>query len=170
MLKHNAKPIEADLTEKEFTEIVEKLTSSDYFNYVSGLNTFVIGKRVSSSLSGNSGFLLTFGDNSWVICFLQDDILKWKFGQESYSESVLKLLNNAEFGNGKYKVLADLPYADEKCFIEEEIKKSYGLEINGLSIGERSFNFCFPNKMELDVMLFPDEKGKFTLRVFWEQW
>ncbi|MDQ3750398.1 MAG: hypothetical protein M3367_15495 [Acidobacteriota bacterium] len=158
------------MAEKEFTEVVEKLTSSDYYNYVSGLNNFIIGKKVSSSSTGNSGFLLAFDDNSRTICFLQDGVLKWKFWQGSYSESDLLLLNNAEFGNEKYEVLDDLPYADEKCLIEEEIKKSYGLEINGLAIGERSFNLCFPNKIELDVMLFPDEKGKLTLRVFWEQW
>ena len=86
------------------------------------------------------------------------------------AKSTLELIDNMDFGNGRAEFIEDLPYSDEKCLIDKELEKSYGKEVKGLAIGENNFNFCFPNKMELDVMIIPDNQGKLALRVFWEQW
>lgn len=168
--RHYEKPEISNLTINEVKEIIEKTESSDYYKYVSPLISLTKGKVVESAMSGNSGFLLQFTDNSWVNCFLQNDSLHWKFGENEIDKSCLRLMNNKEFGDGRKELSKDLPYADEQCLLDEELKKSFGKEIRGLAIGEKNFNFCFPNKMELDVMLFPDNEGKPTLRVFWEQW
>ena len=169
-MRHCEKPEISDLTDSELKEMIEKATSSDYYKYVSELIPITKGKVVKSALSGNSGFLLQFTDNSWVNCFLQNDSLQWKFGENEIDNSSLDLIKNNKFGNGRKEISEDLPYADEQCLIGEELEKSFGKEIKGLAIGEKNFNFCFPNKMELDVMFFHDAEGKLTLRVFWEQW
>ncbi|CAN5838229.1 hypothetical protein BH20ACI4_BH20ACI4_23440 [soil metagenome] len=168
--RHYEKPEIADLSDDEFQEMIERLTSSDYHKYVSKLIPLIKGKVVESSVSGNSGFLLKFTDNFWAICFLENEQLLWKFGENDFPKDFLELINNEKFGDGRKEFSEDLPYSDEKCFMEREIAKTFGKEIWTLAIGERNFSFCFPKGMELSAMLFPDDTGKLTLRVFWEQW
>ena len=168
--KHYEKPEISDMSESEFADIIERLTSSDYHRYVSELIRLTKGKVVESSLSGNSGFQLNFTDNSWVVCYLETEQLLWKFGENEFPEEYLVLINNESYGDGENELLENLPYSDEKCFLDQEIAKSYGKEITTIAIGERNFSFCFPKGMELSAMLFPDNKGKIALRVFWERW
>jgi hypothetical protein len=50
------------------------------------------------------------------------------------------------------------------------VAKAHGRAVTGISVGERCFNFCFPDGWELDTMIVPDRSGRAALRVFFEQW
>jgi hypothetical protein len=96
--------------------------------------------------------------------------LCWKVGKGELIKDMVGLINSEEYGNGAQPLNVDLPYADEMCDIQSEISKANGKEISGLTIGEKSFNFCFPGGLELDTMIVPTSDQKFALRIFWEQW
>lgn len=60
--------------------------------------------------------------------------------------------------------------AEEPCHFREALEQTHGLPIVRLAIGETSFNLCFPDGWELDLMVVADDQGLSALRVFWELW
>lgn len=169
MLNHDEKPERGELNEDDLQRISE-IMNSPYHKHIQNLENHVVGKTVHSSAVGISGFLLYLDDGSWVLSFVDDTKLNWRVGLGEPSADDLKLLNLENFGNGRNPTAVNLPYANEVCDFETEVAEAHGKSIVGLAIGENNFNFCFPAKHELDVMLLPDDTGRIALRVFWEQW
>ena len=170
MINHDEKPKLSDLSVVELQRWAKQLSSSPYAKYVENLKSKVIGRTVVSSAVSSSGFLLYLNDNSWVLSFLNNAKLDWRVGSGEPSTADLKLMNAEYSDDGRKPLAVNLPYADETCDMEVEIAEAHGKPIVNLAIGARSFNFCFPEKRELDVMIAPDAKGQTALRVFWEQW
>jgi hypothetical protein len=54
--------------------------------------------------------------------------------------------------------------------VRDEVRKSHGKLIEGIAIGNNTFNFAFENGMELDFQLSHDKNKTPSIRVFWEQW
>lgn len=169
MLNHDEKPERSDLTEEDLERLLE-MTNSPYHKHIQNLESCVVGRTVVSSTVGISGFLLYLDDNSWVLSFVDEEKLNWRVGFNEPCDDDLKLLNVKNYGNGRNPFAVDLPYANEICDIGAEVSEAHGKPIVGLAIGEHNFNFCFPEKRELDVMLLLNEAGCIALRVFWEQW
>lgn len=168
-MKHNQKS-EISKFDEELTKHTQKILQSDYFAYVKKLTNFVKGHIVQNSVAGNSGFILFLDNNSWVASFLRDEKVIYKCAKGQASDEDIKLIRPDEFGDASEPLKVDLPYSNKGCDMVSEISNSHGKKITGISIGEDSFNFCFPGRLELETMLVPDKKGKLALRVFWEQW
>src|SRR5258706_2723870 len=169
--KHNQKPNKA--SEKHDALIkakMESITASPYYQHNLSLKEKVVGKVVSKSITGTSGFALFFSDGDWVATYLQEMKLTWEMGNGEFREDLETLMNSREYGNGYDPLSVDRPYANQVCDLGAEIANSHGKEIATLSFGERSFNFCFPDGMELDTTIVPTIDKKYALRVFWEQW
>jgi hypothetical protein len=148
----------------------QEILASSYYQDIIPLGEKVKGKIVVETLTGTSGFALTFSDETWVVAYLENMQLHWKMGQKENYGNITGLLNSTEYGNGYEPIPADKMYADEICDIDKEIANAVGKEIKGLSIGMNCFNFCFPEGMELNTTIVPTKEGKNALRVFWEQW
>jgi hypothetical protein len=169
IMKHHQKPEIAKLP-KNFQEMSEKILKSDYYAYVARLTKIVKGRTVKDSFPGRSGFILFLDNGDWIASFLHDDKMMYEMGSGKPGGNIYKKLNSKTYGDASEPLSVDLPYSDEECDIASELKNSHGKPITGLSIGEDSFNFCFPKGMELEAMLVPDETDRTALRVFWEQW
>ncbi len=148
----------------------EQLYRADYTNYVRKLLQAVEGKRVTSTLAGNSGFILHLERSQWVAAYLANARLEYAVGSEPPSSSIVQRLHNVEYGDPHAPLPADLPYASEPCNLAAEVAQSVDQIITGFAFGESCFNFCFPEGMELDTSISRDSHGRLTLRVFWEQW
>ena len=145
-------------------------TSSPYGKYLEELRTRIKGKTVSRTEAGHAGFLLCFPDDSWVLCYLEDAKLQWQTGTGAADNAALQKLCSDAVGDGFAPLRANLPYANETNDMAAEVALSLGKVVTGLAIGEDMFNICFPEGMELDATIHPDQDGKLALRVFWEQW
>jgi len=171
-MKHSEKPFQVQSSEIDdmLRAKMKAISSSSYYESVLPLKQWAVGKTVTHTRAGTSGFVLFFRDNDWVIVYLQNRKLHWERGQGEFRDEFLPLLNSAEYGDGFHPLSVDLPYANQSCDILIEISKALGKEITGIAIGEEDFNFCFPDGLELDANIVPTSSGKFALRVFWEQW
>ena len=171
-MEHFEKPFQVQSSELDdlLRAKMKAISSSAYYEHVLQLKQWVIGKIVTHTKAGASGFILFFTDNTWVIAFLQDRKLQWKRGQSEIHDELLHLLNSDEYGEGSQPLSVNLPYASQTCDINNEISKANGKEITGIAIGEEDFNFCFPDGLELDANIVPMGSEVYALRVFWEQW
>ena len=169
-MKHDQKPETVDEIPEDLRKRVDELTSSDYYRYVEGLVRLVQGRVVEASSSGKSGFLLRFSDGDWVAAYLRAGCLAWDIGAGAIPERIPKQLDQVHSVNALGPLGIDRSYADEVCDISSEVANCHGLEITGIAVGEDTFNFCFPDGMELDTMIVFDGRGRPGLRVFWEQW
>jgi hypothetical protein len=149
---------------------VERILNSDYAEHVRKLTPRVTGKRVTDTVAGKSGFLLRLDGSCWVAAFVENRRLQYSVGTGEPPSGVLDRLNSIECGEPLLPLAADVPYASESCDIAAEVAKSVNQSIEGLAIGDASFNFCFPHGLELDSTIVNDANGRPTLRVFWEQW
>ncbi len=168
MKPHPASPSEGNIAEIE--SITQKIMSSSYYEYITQLKEKVKGKIVIKTVTGTSGFVLLFSDNSWVAAYLNNMQLHWQIGKGENLERLDSLLNSTQYGNGYDPIPENKMYANEEDDISQEIAKAEGHVITGLAIGENCFNFCFKEKMELDTTIVPTNEGKYALRIFWEQW
>jgi len=167
--KHQEGP-EIVRTNAHVARLASEIYDSHYVAHVQKLLPCVKGCRVSAATSGNRGFILQFENHQWVVAFIDNGFLEYKVGVEPIDESIGVLLNSDDYGDALKPVPKDLPYASEPCHVSAEVAKSVGKLIEGVSIGENCFNFCFPSAMELDTSIVTDALGRSTLRVFWEQW
>jgi hypothetical protein len=166
---HNIKPINE--TEKVFSdEFIQGIMNSEYVKSLDLLKVHVTGHKVISSITGNAGFILKLDNNSWASSFRSGDKIFGEYGIDIIPQELNNKINSIEFGDASNPGLDDSPYANEYNNISAEVKKCYGKVIEGLSIGDNTFNFAFENGMELDFQLCNDENNKPSVRIFWEQW
>jgi len=147
-----------------------KIRTSKYSQHIQALTPMIKGKVVQNSIAGNSGFILIFTDNTSVISYLKKEKLYYKYIETVLSDGDRALIKSDDYGDGFAPLDVDIPYANVICNLASEISNAHGKTITGFSTGEDSFNFCFPNGMELETMLVPDKDNRIALRVFWEQW
>jgi hypothetical protein len=170
-MRHDEKPQNANnLSEQEFQNMLSKVMNSPYSKYVKEKTQGIEGKTVISSLSGCSGYILLFKDDSYLVCYLKVDKLDLAWGSGKVENSFMEIINSFQFGDASKPLSVDLPYGNEPCDLSNEVNKTHGQTVTGIAIGERTFNICFAEGMELDAMIVPDLNGKDSLRVFWEQW
>jgi hypothetical protein len=166
---HQVRPIHE--TEKPISnDIIDKLINSDYAKGLDSLKIHVKGHRVISSTVGNAGFILYLDNNSWASSFRVEDQISFQYGNGTISEQNISKVNSAKFGDASESITDNKPYSNEANNMKVEVMKSHGKMIEGLSIGDNTFNFAFENGMELDFQLCNDKNNKPSIRVFWEQW
>jgi hypothetical protein len=170
-LRHGQRPEHGDVINDHILRAkMREIQSSSYFKYLSPLKELVAGKMVLSTEAGTSGFILFFTDRSWVVVYLVDMKLMWEVGTSEIQKDLLSRINSPEYGNGYQPLPLNQPYANESCDIKAELTNAIGRKIETIARGENCFNFCFPDGKELDTDIVPTAKGKYALRVFWEQW
>jgi hypothetical protein len=170
MLDHDQPPEKASELPPDVLAAMKRMQGSAYSKYVGTLIPLVKGRTVSGSVAGNSGFMLSLDDGSWVVAYLLDAKMRWARGTGAPEDRTMRLVSSPACGSGKEPLETDVPYADQICELKAELRKAHGKTITGLAIGETEFNFCFPEGRELDAMIVKDSSGKDALRVFWEQW
>lgn len=171
ILKHLEKPVEApNGFTKDQQNALNSIFESEYYAFISKLSKKVKGKFVIDSDSGNSGFILYLENGDWVLSYVKNKQLLYKYGRGKPTEKITAKMFSEEYGDRSSPSPYNFPYADESNLIASEIEHSHGNRITGLAIGAYSFNFCFTEGMELETMLMPDKNGRLSLSVFWEQW
>ena len=151
-------------------DFIDKLVNSDYAKSLDSLKTHVAGQKVVNTAIGNAGFILYLDNNSWALSYRVENRICSEFGQGPIPKESLTKINSANFGDASESVIGDVPYASERNSITAEVRKSHGKLIEGLAIGDNTFNFAFENGMELDFQLCNDKNNIPSIRVFWEQW
>ena len=169
MTKHKKPPEDAEVP-PEVLQDFARLRDSSYWQYVQPLKALVVGRTVLSSEAGNAGFLLFLDDGTWVLAYLEGEVLHWLTGARQPSKEQQHFMHSSAYGDGAAPLAVDLPYADESCDMAAELAHTDGQQINALAVGEDCFNFCFPEGHELETMIVQTSDGKTALRVFWEQW
>ncbi len=166
---HLQKPLKS--TEKPISEdIIQNIINSDYTKKLDSLKVHIEGHKVINSTIGNAGFILNLENNTWASAYRVDNSILSDFGNGAIPEKSMKNINSTKFGDASISIRDDKPYANEPNDIKPEIKKSHGKILEGLAIGDNTFNFAFADGMELDFQLCNDKEGKPSIRVFWEQW
>lgn len=166
---HKIKPltsIESPLPD----DIIDKLVNSDYAKSLSSLKAHVEGHKVINSTIGNAGFILYLDNNSWALAYRIDNKISSEFGSGSIAEESINKINSSKLGNASVMSIDNSPYAKERNILIDEVRKSHGKIIEGLSTGDNTFNFAFKNGMELDFQLCNDKNNTPSIRVYWEQW
>ncbi len=151
-------------------DFIDKLGNSDYAKSLDSLETHVAGQKVVNTVIGNAGFILYLDNNSWASAYRVENRICSEFGQDPIPEESITKINSPHFGDASESAIGDVPYASEKNIMTAELRKSHGKLIEGLAIGENTFNFAFKNGMELDFQLCSDKNNIPSIRVFWEQW
>jgi hypothetical protein len=149
---------------------MEAILKSPYRQHVIEIQQHVVGRAVTKTEAGTSGFILYLDNGKWVLAYLSENEFTWKVGDGVLSEADKKLMKSAMFGDASAPLQEDVPHANERCDFGAEVSKAKGKRITGISVGERCFNFCFEGGRELDVTLRRDRSGKSAYRVYWEQW
>ncbi len=134
------------------------------------MKTHVKGRKVINAIVGNAGFILKLDNDTWASAFRIDSTIFSELGNGKINEENLNKINSTTLGNATDSINEDSPYAKDRNDAKAEIKKSYGKTIEGLAIGDNTFNFAFENGMELDFQLCNDKNNVPSIRVFWEQW
>ncbi len=165
---HDRRPKQGSLSELELKQITKRLSGA-YSEYIKALSEEIKGKTVCSVVGGRSGYMLTFTDETWIVCYLSENIMDWMTGSGSALKE-MQVINANGARDCSAPIESFAPYADEYCDISTEIKNAIGQQVTGVAIGEDSFNLCFPDNMELDAMVIHEPDGSVGLRVFWEQW
>ena len=166
---HETKPLIA--AEKALSDdFINGLINSDYAKSLDSLKNHVTGHTVIGSATGNAGFILNLDNDSWASAFRVDNKISAEYGSGIIPQEALNKINSVKFGDASNKSIDDRPYSNEENNITEEVNKSHGKLIEGLAIGDNTFNFAFEDEMELDFQLCNDESNKPSIRVFWEQW
>jgi len=167
-LEIDANNVSANKNYKDFLKY--RTVKSKYYQKIMQLSPLVKGKTVEKSIVGNAGFILIFTDNTSIVNYIKKEKLYYKYIEIALSEEDIALTKSDDYGDGFGALNIDIPYADKICDLASEISNAHSETITGFSIGEDSFNFCFPNGMELETMLITDKDNKIIFRVFWEQW
>ncbi|MFH0889216.1 MAG: hypothetical protein V1871_08420 [Planctomycetota bacterium] len=175
ILKPKSKSTHDNLPQKDesFSDAeakIKEIASSPYYNNLKPLKAHVKDKVVIRSEVGNAGFILYLNDNSWVMAYRKKDEIASDFGLGDPDSKICALINSSDYGNAFDPIGENRPYANEKCNIKEEVEKSHGKKLTGLSHGVSTFNFAFEGSRELDFQLVNDSQEKPSIRIFWEQW
>ena len=166
---HKIKPVTS--TESPVSDdLINKLVNSDYAKSLGSLKAHVEGHKVVNSATGNSGFILYLDNNSWALAYRIDNKISSEFGKGLIDEGSIKKINSSKLGNASSISIDNNAYAKEGNILRDEVRKSHSKIIEGLAIGDNTFNFTFENGMELDFQLCNDKNNTPSIRVFWEQW
>ena len=144
--------------------------NSDYSKNLDSLRVHIKGHKVISSIVGNAGFILNLDNSTWASAYRVGNSILSDFGQGVIPEKSKNYINSTKFGDASNSILEDKPYSNDPNNLKSEIEKSHGKLLEGLAIGNNTFNFAFENGMELDFQLCNDKNGRPAIRVFWEQW
>ena len=171
MNPHDVPPQTTNDPLPEVLAALHRIQSSDYFAAIELLKPLVIGRLVEDAIVGHAGFILTLDDRTWVASFLRDGALQWATGAlaEGLPGECVDACFSPDYGDGR-QPLASGFFAEGICDIPAALEKAKGQVIQGISIGENTFNFRFPEGRELETVIGPTHGGKLALRVFWEQW
>ena len=167
--RHDQPPIEGE-PDPELASALADMQGSEYHSYVIGLAPLVKGRTVAGSTGGNSGFIVELDDGTFVVSYLSESRLRWKNGSGRPTSADFALIASAQFGDASEPLLANTPYARERCDISKEVAQSHGERIATIAIGKDCFNLAFADGHELDTMVVTARDGRTALRVFWEQW
>lgn len=169
--QHDQKPQQASGQDfKNAEAMIKKIYESDYYKQLQKLESFVSGKQVVSSITGNSGFILILSDNGWAAAFRDKDAIGSAFGTGEPDEKIRRLISSKEYGDASGPLSENVIYANEYVDIKQEVAKSHGNTIKSLAYGYNTFNYAFVGGRELDFKLVKDKNNKPAVRVFWEQW
>jgi hypothetical protein len=158
-------------TEEDIPEdLLQNILNSEYTKGLDSLRAHITGHNVVGSTVGNAGFILNLDNNTWASAYRVEDKILSDFGSGAIPAASMNNINSAEFGDGTVSILDDAPYAHLPNDIKTEVAKSHGKLLEGLSIGDNTFNFAFAEGMELEFQLCTSKEGKPAIRVFWEQW
>lgn len=158
-------------TKKQISEdIIQNIMNSDYTKKLDSLKAHIEGHKVISSTVGNVGFILNLENNTWASAYRVGNTILSDFGSGVIPETSMNNINSTKFGDASISIVNDKPYANEPNDIKTEVRKSHGKLLEGIAIGDNTFNFAFADGMELDFQLCNDKEGKPAIRVFWEQW
>jgi hypothetical protein len=166
---HKIKPLTA--TESPVSDdFIDKIVNSDYAKSLDSLKIHVTGHKVINSATGNAGFILYLDNNSWALAYRIENKISSEFGSDSIPKESINKINSTKLGNAADASIDNSPYANERNIIRDEVRKSHGKLIEGLAIGDNTFNFAFEDGMELDFQISNDKNNTPSIRVFWEQW
>jgi len=118
-------------------KIETSLTKNSYYNYIYSLKNIISHKVVKNSMVGSSGYILQFTDNSFVVCYLDNNKLNWII-----DEAVPNPLH-------LYLIDSDIEFEDNIAFPSEEFKACYNQAVKDIKIFENTFNLYFENKFEI---------------------
>lgn len=170
VMRHDEPPQKAKDLSLEALSKIEAIQKSPYYQHTKELKQHVVGKVVTKTEAGTSGFVLYLDNGKWVLAHLSGNEFTWKIGDGSLAETDKKLMMSTMFGDASALIKDNVPYADQPCSFSAEVNNAVGKKITGLSYGDRCFNFCFPEGRELDVTLRQDAQNRLAYRVYWEQW
>ncbi len=130
----------------------------------------VTGKEVASSLGGDRGYILKTADGHYIACYLEEDRLELLSGAGEPTPAELQRIGVPALSSRDISCSDSELIKDNRYCISTELQRFHRLIINGAAIGDRSFNICFPEGIELENMVVENWEGVRNLRVFWEQW
>ncbi|MBI3097377.1 MAG: hypothetical protein HYY93_03895 [Planctomycetes bacterium] len=154
--------------DEQIEELAKTLWESPYSDYVRGLLKEIQGKVVASSIAGQKGYLLGFGDGSWVACYFANRRMQWRVGAEEPARPELRLIGGRPRGQTTRRARpksGPSPYS-----MESELASAHGWPVTNLTIGVKSFSLCFPRGMQLQPKIRATPSGGKALRVYWERW
>ncbi len=169
-MKHEDKPQQSTRRNEALIRTrLADLLASTYVDSIKPLNAKVQGKVIRTSQGGSTGYILYFGDDTYLLAYLSNSQLCWKVGSGQPSPSDTSLIHSVHYPDLSAPQNVKVPYANEENNIAAEVAKAHGQMVKGIAYGEDTFNLVFPDGHEIDATLLPsaDRKG---LRVFWEQW
>ena len=171
-MNHNEPPIKnlSRSDAKLLEDAKHRILKSDYYRDISSVFELIDGRFVKETMAGNSGYVLVFNHQLYSVAALFENKLMLMIGTGEINQDHIDFINSPIFGDGKNpQIDLNIPYCDRYCDIARELTYCKDKQIDGISIGENSFNICFEDDFELDSTLFLDKAGKLTLRVFWEK-
>jgi len=137
-----------------------------YEQQVLPIKDALIGKTISSSMSGPVGFALFFTDGSWLAAYLVEKTTRWKMGEAASKELVNDWLNNSSLA-GEFE-----PFPEEKTNeLVKNLATTHGKKIVSISSGlihaVQYVKFSFPDHGELFTMVGPRWNSKIP---YWLNW
>lgn len=164
--------------EEQVEALAKTLWESPYSNYVRDLLREIQGKIVASSIPGKKGYLLCFGDGSWLACYLTSGKMRWKVGAEEPGPSELRLVGAPRAGSSaapssdaaQRRRVTRGGTGKKPYIMTAELTPSHGWPVTNVTIGIKSFSLCFPRGMQLQPRIRSTPSGGKLLRVYWERW
>ena len=161
----------SEITESEKEAINRREASNEilafiYDHQVLPIIDKLIGKIVSDSMVGSTGFSLFFTDGSWIAAYLTDGMVTWKMTDLEFTKDIEDLMNSAEPGTDVTPLSVD-----EIKFTNEALSNTYGKEISGVSSnlihGMKYIKFSFPDHGELFTSIGPSWNNKYYCWIRW---
>jgi hypothetical protein len=149
-------------------EVTNELMTSIYDQQVLPLKEKLVGKIVSKSMVGSTGYVIFFLDGSWIAAYMHEMTLEWKMGEGELSTEIETLLNSFENQNNIFP----LPI-DKINDISVDVANAYGKEIVSISSGKihgiNYIKFSFPDRGELFTIIVERRENKYSYNIFWKE-